>query len=354
MEHFPVLVARTVIPGGCPGPRDRRGVSRDVPRWWLRLTAPISLDWRRHAAFCVGPHLRGVRGRRARRRGSAPDSPQAVRQGAGAEEVALVAPMLRDAGSRTVGRLRCEGTMGIWAWVALLAASARWRRSGRSSSSPGTVSQTDYDWIYLAGGGLVGGFTGHAWYATDLTFDGLHIVPALVGLVVGAALAELVYRLVLVPAGADPAAFARIALPSARHDRSAGRPAGSEISLFPEVAMTVRPLRKRRPRRRQGRHSCWAGPLLRPWHEHSGATPAGHIQHARRRARAKGPVRRDPGGRSPRRPTRSIRGSSGSASGGPASTAPDLFDNVGKPSARAACRLPGRARSATRSRWRSR
>ena len=25
----------------------------DVPRWWLRLTAPISLDWRRQAAFCV-------------------------------------------------------------------------------------------------------------------------------------------------------------------------------------------------------------------------------------------------------------------------------------------------------------
>ena len=89
--------------------------------------------------------------------------------------------------------------MGIWAWVALLAASAALATVGQVLFFSRDRKPTDYDWIYLAGGGLVGGFTGHAWYVTDLTFDGLHIVPALVGLVVGAALAELVYRLVLRP-----------------------------------------------------------------------------------------------------------------------------------------------------------
>lgn len=31
----------------------------DVPRWWLRLTAPLSRDWRREAAFFVALVLVG-------------------------------------------------------------------------------------------------------------------------------------------------------------------------------------------------------------------------------------------------------------------------------------------------------
>ena len=83
--------------------------------------------------------------------------------------------------------------MGILAWIALLAVSA----------AIATVVQfalfrdrkpTDYDWVYLAGGSLIGGFTGHVWYSVGPTFDGLYVVPALVAALVGAALVEGLYR----------------------------------------------------------------------------------------------------------------------------------------------------------------
>jgi hypothetical protein len=55
----------------------------------------------------------------------------------------------------------------------------------------------EYDWVYMAAGGLIGGFTGQAWYATGPTLDGLAVVPMLVGAIVGAAIVEGVYRLFL-------------------------------------------------------------------------------------------------------------------------------------------------------------
>lgn len=89
--------------------------------------------------------------------------------------------------------------MGIWAWIVLLIAAA----------GVGTVVQfaffrkdrgpTDYDWVYTAGGALVGGFTGHAWYSVGPTFDGLNVLPAVAGLILGAAIVEGAYRLVLRP-----------------------------------------------------------------------------------------------------------------------------------------------------------
>lgn len=58
----------------------------------------------------------------------------------------------------------------------------------------------DHDWVYMASGALVGGFTGHAWYpGVGLAFDGLVVAPALAGGLLGAALLEFTYRRVLRP-----------------------------------------------------------------------------------------------------------------------------------------------------------
>jgi hypothetical protein len=87
--------------------------------------------------------------------------------------------------------------MGIWGWVVLLAASAALATVVQFVFLSRNRRPSDQDWVFIAGGGLVGGFTGHAWYVAGPTVDGLNVVPALVGLAVGAALAETIYRLVL-------------------------------------------------------------------------------------------------------------------------------------------------------------
>ena len=53
----------------------------------------------------------------------------------------------------------------------------------------------DFDWVFLAGGALIGGFTANVWYpGIGLVVDGLHLLPALTGAVVLGTLAELVYH----------------------------------------------------------------------------------------------------------------------------------------------------------------
>lgn len=89
--------------------------------------------------------------------------------------------------------------MGIWGWVVLLAASAALATVVQFVFLSRNRRPSDQDWVFMAGGGLIGGFTGHAWYAAGPTFDGLNTVPALVGVAVGAAIAEAIYRLVLRP-----------------------------------------------------------------------------------------------------------------------------------------------------------
>lgn len=88
--------------------------------------------------------------------------------------------------------------LGAWlillAWCAVLATAAQYTffRNGRKP--------TDYDWVYIAGGALLGGFTAHVWYpGFGPVIDGLNLVQALVGGVVGGAIVELVYRQVLRP-----------------------------------------------------------------------------------------------------------------------------------------------------------
>jgi len=89
--------------------------------------------------------------------------------------------------------------MGIWAWIILLLAAAALATVAQSLFFSRGRRPTDYDWVYLAAGALIGGFTGHAWYTAGPTIDGLNVVPALLGLIVGALVVEAVYRLILRP-----------------------------------------------------------------------------------------------------------------------------------------------------------
>lgn len=74
--------------------------------------------------------------------------------------------------------------MGVWGAQHLFFSDAR--------------KPTDYDWVYIAGGALIGGFTGHAWYpGAGPAIDGLFVVPAVAGAAIGALLAELAYRRIL-------------------------------------------------------------------------------------------------------------------------------------------------------------
>jgi hypothetical protein len=59
--------------------------------------------------------------------------------------------------------------------------------------------KTDYDWVYIAGGALLGGFTATVWYPVGLMVDGLHLLPALAGAVVLGAVAEFIYRAFIRP-----------------------------------------------------------------------------------------------------------------------------------------------------------
>ena len=89
--------------------------------------------------------------------------------------------------------------MGVWGWIVLLAVSAAFATVVQVLFLSKDRKPKDFDWVYLAAGGVIGGFTGHAWYTAGPTFDGLNFLPMLVGVVVGAALLEVVYRMFLRP-----------------------------------------------------------------------------------------------------------------------------------------------------------
>lgn len=86
--------------------------------------------------------------------------------------------------------------MGIWGWAILLVWSAALATAGQYLFFRRDRSPKDFDWIYIAGGALLGGFTAHVWYPISglPVVDGLNIAQALGGGVVGGALVELVYR----------------------------------------------------------------------------------------------------------------------------------------------------------------
>jgi cytochrome c biogenesis protein CcdA len=86
--------------------------------------------------------------------------------------------------------------MGIWAWVILLAWSALLATGAQYTFFRGDRKPTDYDWVFIAGGVLLGGFAAHVWYpGFGPVVDGLNLVQALAGGLVGGVVVELVYRL---------------------------------------------------------------------------------------------------------------------------------------------------------------
>lgn len=90
--------------------------------------------------------------------------------------------------------------MGIIAWGILLLVSAVLATAAQYTLFRDDRDPNDYDWVYIAGGALLGGFTAHVWYpGFGPVVDGLNLVPALLGSVAGAVVVELVYRLVLRP-----------------------------------------------------------------------------------------------------------------------------------------------------------
>lgn len=90
--------------------------------------------------------------------------------------------------------------MGIWAWIIVLVISAGLATAAQFVLFSRDRGPTDYDWVYIAAGALIGGFTGHVWYpGIGPVVDGLNLFPALAGALVGGVLVEAVYRLVLRP-----------------------------------------------------------------------------------------------------------------------------------------------------------
>jgi hypothetical protein len=89
--------------------------------------------------------------------------------------------------------------MGVWAWLILLGWSAILATAAQYTFFRADRKPNDYDWVYIAGGALLFGFTAHVWYPGFglPVVDGLNIVQALAGGVVGGAVVEAFYRLVV-------------------------------------------------------------------------------------------------------------------------------------------------------------
>ncbi|HEV8191161.1 MAG TPA: hypothetical protein VGP82_06715 [Ktedonobacterales bacterium] len=93
--------------------------------------------------------------------------------------------------------------MGIWAWILLLAISAALATLAQSSVLRGSRKSTDYDWVLIAGGAFLGGFTAHVWYGAAWNMgsvvDGLYVIPALSGAVILGTVVEMIYRVFVRP-----------------------------------------------------------------------------------------------------------------------------------------------------------
>ncbi len=86
--------------------------------------------------------------------------------------------------------------MGIRAWVILLSWSAVLATTAQFAFFRKDRKPTDYDWVYIASGAVIGAFTAHAGYpGFGPVVDGLNLLQALAGGVVGGAVVELAYRL---------------------------------------------------------------------------------------------------------------------------------------------------------------
>jgi hypothetical protein len=94
--------------------------------------------------------------------------------------------------------------VGIWAWLILLAISGALATAGQYLFFH-TIHplSTDYDWVYMAGGALLGALTANIWYGTAWNsgpmVDGLCLAPTLLGALVLGAVVEVIYRLFIRP-----------------------------------------------------------------------------------------------------------------------------------------------------------
>ena len=84
--------------------------------------------------------------------------------------------------------------MTLLSWIILLAVSAVLATAAQYLFFRHDRKATDYDWVYIAGGALLGGFTATVWYPVGPVVAGLYILPALAGAVVLGAIVEGVYR----------------------------------------------------------------------------------------------------------------------------------------------------------------
>jgi hypothetical protein len=94
--------------------------------------------------------------------------------------------------------------MGIWAWLILLANSGVLATTGQCLFFH-TIRplSTDYDWVYMAGGALLGGFTANLWYGSAWNMgpvvEWLYLAPALLCALILGAVVEAIYRLFIWP-----------------------------------------------------------------------------------------------------------------------------------------------------------
>jgi cytochrome c biogenesis protein CcdA len=90
--------------------------------------------------------------------------------------------------------------MGVWAWFILLTWSAALATVAQYTLFRNDRKSTDYDWVYVAGGALLFGFTAHVWYpGFGPVVDGLNLLQALAGAIVGGIVIGFVYRAFIRP-----------------------------------------------------------------------------------------------------------------------------------------------------------
>lgn len=92
--------------------------------------------------------------------------------------------------------------MGLWGWFLLVAMSV-----GLAALAQNLLVRSDhqrrhahFDLIFSAVGALIGGYVAHAWWpGVGPSINGLHVLPAFLGALLLAVVAEAFYRLVLHP-----------------------------------------------------------------------------------------------------------------------------------------------------------
>jgi hypothetical protein len=89
--------------------------------------------------------------------------------------------------------------MNLWSWVILLGISALLATAAQYLFFRHDRKPTDYDWVFIAGGALLGGFTASVWYPVGPVVAGLYILPVLAGELVLGAMVEVIYRAFLRP-----------------------------------------------------------------------------------------------------------------------------------------------------------